>query len=57
VTVSARSSSKAKKAKARGPAAAPDIYVGLLFVAVAALITGISFLVVELGRYQWTLPS
>ena len=33
---------------------APDIYVGLLFVAVAALITGCLFLVVELNSYGWT---
>lgn len=30
---------------------APDIYVGLLFVSLAALITGIIFLVLELGKY------
>jgi hypothetical protein len=32
----------------------PDIYVGLLFVAVAAIITGCIFLVLELNKYQWT---
>lgn len=32
-------------------APAPDIYVGLLFVSLAALITGIIFLVLELGKY------
>ena len=31
--------------------AGPDVYVGLLFVALAAMITGIIFLVLELGRY------
>lgn len=31
----------------------PDIYVGLLFVSVAALITGIIFLVLELQKYGW----
>ena len=29
----------------------PDIYVGLLFVSFAALITGIIFLVMELSSY------
>ena len=33
--------------------AAPDIYVGLLFVSVAALMTGIIFLAMELGSYNW----
>jgi hypothetical protein len=32
----------------------PDIYVGLMFVSVAALITGIVFLILELGQYGWT---
>ncbi|MDX1970837.1 MAG: hypothetical protein SFV23_26965 [Planctomycetaceae bacterium] len=31
----------------------PDIYVGLLFVSLAALITGIVFLVLELYKYGW----
>lgn len=31
----------------------PDVYVGLLFVAVAAVITGIVFLVLELNSYGW----
>jgi hypothetical protein len=35
----------------------PDIYVGLMFVSVAALITGIVFLILELGRYGWTPAS
>jgi hypothetical protein len=30
----------------------PDIYVGLLFVSLAAVITGIIFLMVELRRYD-----
>lgn len=34
-------------------APAPDIYVGLLFVSLAALITGIVFLVLELNTYGW----
>ncbi len=33
---------------------APNIYVGLLFVAVAALITGIIFLTLELDSLGWT---
>ena len=32
----------------------PDIYVGLLFVAVAALMAGCIFLALELGEYNWT---
>lgn len=32
---------------------APDIYVGLLFVSVAALLTGCIFLVLELQSYGW----
>lgn len=34
----------------------PDIYTGLLFVSLASLITGIIFLVFEMGRYDWTIP-
>jgi len=45
-----------KPAKAKGPAPAPDIFVGLLFVAVAALITGCIFLAMELNAYEWALP-
>lgn len=30
---------------------APDIYVGMLFVSLAALITGIIFLVLEISKY------
>ena len=60
--MSPRSSTKAKssgrgKTKAKSVAAHPDVYVGLLFVSVACLIAGISFLVVELYRYQWLLPG
>lgn len=35
----------------------PDIYVGLLFVSLAALITGIVFLVLELGKYGWQVSA
>ena len=33
----------------------PDIYVGLLFISVASLITGCIFLVMELNKYDWTM--
>lgn len=32
---------------------APDVYVGLLFVSVAALAAGIAFFVMELSSYGW----
>ena len=32
-----------------------DIYVGLLFISVAALITGCVFLVLELNKYDWMM--
>lgn len=32
---------------------APDVYVGLLFVSVGALLTGCIFLVLELNSYGW----
>ena len=35
----------------------PDVWVALIFVSVASLIVGISFLVMELNRYNWELPS
>lgn len=35
----------------------PDIFVGLLFVSIAALIAGISLLALELGKYGWAPPS
>ena len=38
-----------------GAKAPPDVYVGLLFVAIAALTTGIILLVLELNRYNWQL--
>jgi hypothetical protein len=34
-----------------GPA--PDIYVGLLFASLFALLMGIVFLVLELSKYEW----
>jgi hypothetical protein len=38
-------------------APAPDIYVGLLFVSLAALITGTVMLVMELGKYGWQIAK
>jgi hypothetical protein len=35
--------------------APPDAFVGLLFVSVAALITGIILLVLELNSYAWQM--
>ena len=46
--MSPRSSNKKKVTTER---AGLDVYVGLLFVALASLITGIVFLVLEMGRY------
>ena len=42
----------------KGPSAepTPDIYTGLLFTSVAALITGCIFLAMELNNYDWTIP-
>ncbi len=40
----------------KGPEPQPDVYVGLLFVSVAALIAGCIFLALELGQYNWTMP-
>jgi hypothetical protein len=36
-------------------APAPDIYVALLFVSLAALLTGIVFLVAGLMAYDWKI--
>lgn len=33
----------------------PDVYVGLLFVSVGALITGCIFLALELSSYGWKI--
>jgi hypothetical protein len=43
--------------KSKGPPPAPDVYVALLFVAVASLIVGISLLALELNVYEWKLPG
>jgi len=44
--------SSKKKSPKREPGTA-DVYVGLLFVGVSALLVGIIFLVMELGKYGW----
>jgi len=46
--------SSKKKAKA-GPKPAADVYVGLLFVSLGALLTGLIFLVLELQEYGYQL--
>jgi len=40
----------------RGSEPTPDVWVGLLFISVAALSLGIMFLVFELNKYDWALP-
>lgn len=47
--------SKSKAAK--GPPPPPDVYVGLLFVAVAALTCGCVLLALELNTYGWAMPN
>lgn len=36
---------------------APDIYVALLYVSLAALLTGIVFLVMALNAYGWKVSA
>lgn len=43
--------------KAKGPPPAPDVYVALLFVSVAALIVGCTLLILEMGLYEWKMPG
>jgi hypothetical protein len=43
--------------KSKGPPPAPDVYVGLLFVAVASLVVGCILLALELNAYEWSLPG
>ncbi len=43
--------------KGKGPAPTADVYVALLFVAVASLVVGISLLALELNVYEWKLPG
>lgn len=52
--MSPRSSSSRKP---KGPPAAPDVYVALLFVAVASLLVGCALLYMELGAYEFKLPG
>ena len=40
-----------------GGSASADVYVGLLFVAAASLLTGCIFLAMELNKYEWKLPN
>jgi len=37
------------------PKPVPDVWVALLFVSTAALITGVVFLVWELNKYDWAV--
>ena len=53
--MSPRSSSRRDGPKAG--AATPNVYVGLLVVAVAALAGGITFLVLELNKYDWQIAA
>ena len=52
--MSPRNYSSSKKAKS--PPAAPDVYVALLFVAVASLVIGICLMYGELAVYEWKMP-
>jgi hypothetical protein len=45
-----------KPRKPQGPPAAPDIYVGMLFVAVASLCVGLVLLYLQLDAYSAALP-
>lgn len=55
--MSPRSSSSSRtKKKPQGPPPEADVYVGLLFVSVAALLTGIAFLYFELSAYGFSSP-
>jgi len=49
-------SSSSKTRKPQGPPPEADIYVGLLFVSVASLLTGILFLYFELDSYGFSTP-
>jgi hypothetical protein len=37
--------------------AQPDIYVGLLFVAMGAMLLAMVFLLIELNQYGYQMPS
>lgn len=54
--MSRRNSTSAKGGKkTKSQAADPDVYVAMLFVATAALVTGIIFLYLECNRYGWMM--
>ena len=53
----AKSKSKAKKSKGAKQSSPPDVYVGLLFVSLASLVTACIFLWIELGKYNYSLPT
>ena len=45
------------RTSSQGPKPPADVYVGLLFVAVSALILGCVFLALELNQYGWTVAQ
>lgn len=49
--------SKPKQAKRSVEDPSPDVYVGLLFLSVGALITGCVFLAIELASYGWKISG
>lgn len=44
-----------RSSKTPGGSPAPDVFVGLLFVSLAALITGITFLFLKLNEYNFQM--
>lgn len=48
---------KIERSRTKAAPAEPNIYVGLLFVSVAALLTACIFLVLELYQYEWTMAQ
>jgi len=54
-TMSPQSSSSDRKSTSAK--ADPDVYVSLLFVAVAALLVGCAFLALELDKYDWQMAQ
>jgi hypothetical protein len=54
--MSPRSSSSDRKSTTSAKAD-PDVYVSLLFVAVAALMVGCAFLALELNKYDWQMAQ
>jgi hypothetical protein len=47
----------ATKRGPKAPAPPPDVYVGILFVSVAALALGCALLAMELQAYEWRMPG